>query len=107
MAERDKRAKHLLRACPGSGHRHLHLLRHRAEEDRRIQWEDGEGNVIVIEHRAVYSKSEGIESPPTLETLIELGERMVDVLVAAWIARVWQEAIHTHPRNSAFGERKS
>jgi hypothetical protein len=77
------------------------------EEDRRTQWEDGEGNGIAIERRAVYSKSKGIARPPTLEILIELGEKMVELLAAAWIARAWQEAFHMHPRNSAFGERKS
>lgn len=106
VAEKDK-WEHVLEACPGSAHGHLHLLRHRSEEERRIQWQDGEGNVIAIEHRAVYSTGNGVESAPTLEVLVELGEKTVGLLLVAWIARAWQEAMQLHHRHLTIHKGKS
>ena len=93
---RKESAVPLLVASVDRSAAHLHLPGHRSDADRRIQWRDGDGTVVATEHKAVYSKNGGVETSPTLEIVAQVDEKMMGALLAAWMARVWQEAIHTH-----------
>ena len=102
----------------GDGQGILHMLRHPLEINRRIAWRDSDDNIIAIEHRIGYSlefrqrsmleqamdqsrpgynQRDEIVHAPTLEILVGMGEKMFDLLVAVWIARLVQELKYSHP----------
>lgn len=102
----------------GDGEGVLHMLRHPREANRRILWHDNNENIVAVEHRPEYtwlfrqrssleeameqtkpgfSTLDEIKHMPTLEILVELGDRMYDLIVAVWMARLFQEAMWLHP----------
>lgn len=108
----------LLEIRLGEGQWLLHLLRHPLDPNRRFMWYDRDGNVVAIEHRTVYTRAfrfrsaleqameqskpdydslADIEHMPTLEILVLPEEKMEALMVAVWIARIWQESGWYHP----------
>jgi hypothetical protein len=97
----------------------LHMLRqHFDSSQRKFLWHDNTGNTIAIEYRAGYEKSfqhrtsleqameqskanysflNEIKYMPTLEILTALDKKMERLLIAIWIARIFQETISLHP----------
>ena len=102
----------------GDGQGILHMLRHPFETNRRIAWYDSDNKIIAMEHRIGYSwefrqrsmleqamdqsrpgysERDEIVHTPTLEILVGLEDKMFDLLVAVWIARLVQELKYSHP----------
>jgi hypothetical protein len=64
------------------------LLYHAKQSKGFIEWKDAKEKVIAVEIPAVHRESD-VEK---LEILEPLDKQMFDMLVAVWIARVWQDA---------------
>jgi hypothetical protein len=118
LVEKGEEASPLLEIRSEEGKRLVHSILHPMDRDRQFQWYDRHGTVIAIEHRTVYSwalehrttlsqameqsrpdydRMDEIKSFPTLEIVAELEEKMMALVIATWIAKVWQEVIALHP----------
>ncbi|RSL77127.1 hypothetical protein CEP51_009341 [Fusarium floridanum] len=58
-----------------------------------IIWKDAQGRVIAEETRPQRDKEGKIEEPPRLSIKATVEEKLFDLLVACWCARVWRDAV--------------
>ncbi|KAK3935019.1 hypothetical protein QBC46DRAFT_398434 [Diplogelasinospora grovesii] len=74
-----------------------------------ILWRDQQGKVVAVETRLERDRDDGrVKDLPRLQLKVELDDKMLDLLVASWAARVWREALRDlhseqqqQPANSA------
>lgn len=53
-----------------------------------VEWKDAKGKVVAIESPAVNRETDAEK----LEILVALEKQMLDMIVAVWVGRVWQDA---------------
>lgn len=58
-----------------------------------ICWLDSHGAVVAVETRLERGEGGTVESLPMLAMRAELQEKLQDLLVACWAARLWKEAV--------------
>ncbi|KAJ4327643.1 hypothetical protein N0V84_001893 [Fusarium piperis] len=58
-----------------------------------IIWKDGQGKIIAEETRPQRDQEGKIEEPPRLSIKATVEEKLFDMLVACWCARVWRDAV--------------
>ncbi|KAM0430865.1 hypothetical protein ACHAPT_005496 [Fusarium lateritium] len=58
-----------------------------------IIWKDAQGRTIAEETRPQRDKEGKIEEPPRLAIKAAVEEKLFDLLVACWCARVWRDAV--------------
>ncbi|KAJ9156307.1 hypothetical protein NKR23_g1017 [Pleurostoma richardsiae] len=63
-------------------------FRRRAE----ICWRDWKGRLVAVEGRLERGHDGRVQTLPRLDVKVELGEKMLDLLVTCWAARLWKEA---------------
>jgi hypothetical protein len=66
----------------------------RFRKHRSVSWVDGKGRVIAVEERVARDTDGKVKALPGLELLVEMEEKMVDLLVTCWAARLWKEALN-------------
>lgn len=58
-----------------------------------IIWKDAQGRIVAEETRPQRDKEGKIEEPPRLSIKAAVEEKLFDLLVACWCARVWRDAV--------------
>jgi hypothetical protein len=66
----------------------------RFRRNRSVSWLDPEGRVLAVEERVERDAAGRTKGLPGLQVLVELDERMVDLLVTCWCARLWKESLN-------------
>ncbi|PSR80311.1 hypothetical protein BD289DRAFT_485042 [Coniella lustricola] len=67
--------------------KHPRRLYHAKQKKGVLEWHDGGGELIAVESRAEGSMMD----EEALEIKIPLDKRHLDLMVALWVARIWQE----------------
>lgn len=66
----------------------------RFRKRRSVSWVDKKGRVLAVEERVERDTDGRVTGLPGLELLVEMEEKMVDLLVTCWSARLWKEALN-------------
>lgn len=66
----------------------------RFRKHRSVSWVDKKGRVIAVEERVERDADGKVKNLPGLELLVEMEEKMTDLLVTCWSARLWKEALN-------------
>ncbi|OIW26210.1 hypothetical protein CONLIGDRAFT_634515 [Coniochaeta ligniaria NRRL 30616] len=66
----------------------------RFRKNRSLSWVDKTGRVVAVEERVGRDTDGKVTGLPSLELLVHMEERMVDLLVTCWSARLWKEALN-------------
>ncbi|KAF2098336.1 hypothetical protein NA57DRAFT_77126 [Rhizodiscina lignyota] len=69
-----------------------------------LEWRDMKGNAVAVETRPTFDDSDDAQptSTPRLELLVELDEKMLNLLVAAWVGIVWDIGKDAHAQDIKF-----
>lgn len=68
--------------------KHPRLLYHAKQKKGVIEWHDGGGELVAVESRAENS----MHDEEVLDIKVSLDKRHLDLIVALWVARIWQDA---------------
>lgn len=63
-------------------------LKHGSE----LLWKDETGNVLAVETRAIRKEDSTLDGLPRLDLKTQIDEKMMDLLITCWSARVWMES---------------
>lgn len=75
-------------ACSDAENRHSRVLYHASQRKKGVlEWHDGGGTLVAVERLGEAARAEG----QTLEVMIPLDKMYLDLLVALWIARIYQD----------------
>jgi len=66
----------------------------RFRKHRSVSWFDPNGRELASEERVERDADGRVKGSPSLQLLVELEERMVDLLIACWCARLWKESLN-------------
>ncbi|KAM0561358.1 hypothetical protein ACHAPJ_003237 [Fusarium lateritium] len=61
-------------------------------KNNTIVWKDDQGQVLAIETRLQRDKENNVQELPRLAIKAQMEEKLYDLLVTCWCARVWKEA---------------
>jgi len=76
-----------------------------SKEDPTLRWCDGSGRLIATDTKLVRRRGnhENHFRMPVLSIVAEVEQEVVDVLVAAWLARVWVEVVQAKKKTLMDG----
>ncbi|KAH6995758.1 hypothetical protein BKA56DRAFT_650584 [Ilyonectria sp. MPI-CAGE-AT-0026] len=66
--------------------------KNRLQHGSEICWMDTDGQLIAVETKVERDEEDNIQEPPRLEIKAKLDEKVLDLLVACWCARLWKQA---------------
>jgi hypothetical protein len=66
----------------------------RFRRHRSVSWLDPKGKVLAVEERVERDTDGKVKGLPGLQLLVEMEEKMVDLLITCWAARLWKEALN-------------
>ncbi|KAH7159454.1 hypothetical protein B0J13DRAFT_602148 [Dactylonectria estremocensis] len=66
--------------------------KNRLQHGSEICWLDTDGQLIAVETKVERDGEDNVREPPRLEIKAKLDEKVLDLLVACWCARLWKQA---------------